>query len=169
MQLQDAGAIFNPTQTYRYSLWRVWEEAAPRIGFVMLNPSTADASYNDPTIRRCIGLAQAWGYGALKVVNLFAYCTTQPIALRQNPDPIGQENDRHLLEAASWADKVVVAWGNWGSLYERDRTVLGLLTPGRSLYCLGINQSGQPRHPLYVSRYTLPIQFPAQIDSIDSV
>ena len=117
----------------------------------MLNPSSADDRQNDPTIRRCISFAQAWGYGSLEVVNLFAYRTAYPRELKQVADPTGGENDRCLLAAARRAETVVLAWGNGGGLRGRDRTVLTLLTPYRSkLYCLGCNKSGQPRHLLYV-------------------
>ncbi|MBD2460605.1 DUF1643 domain-containing protein [Oscillatoria sp. FACHB-1407] len=145
------GAIFDSTGTYRYTLWREWGNS-PKVVFVMLNPSTADADRNDPTIRRCIGLAQMWGFGALEVVNLFAYCATHPTELRQATDPIGVENDRYLLQAVQRSDRTILAWGNWGSLHQRDRCVLDLLAQHTPLYCLGMNQSGQPRHPLYVKR-----------------
>ncbi|HEY9627402.1 MAG TPA: DUF1643 domain-containing protein [Coleofasciculaceae cyanobacterium] len=145
------GAIFDRTKTYRYSLWRSWDDDKPRVAFVMLNPSTADAESNDPTLRRCIGFAQTWGYGSLVVVNLFALRATHPAQLRQVRDPIGQECDRHILAAVSTADCTVVAWGNGGHLKGRDRIVQKLIS--RELtgtaHCLGVNRSGQPRHPLY--------------------
>lgn len=158
--IQPSGATFDPTGQYRYSLWRVWDLDAPRVAFVMLNPSTADAERNDPTIRRCIGLANAWGYGGLEVVNLFAYRATRPQVLKQATDPVGREGDRALLAAASRADQILLAWGNWGSLYERDRAVLALLS-GYPLYCLGLTQQQQPRHPLYASRGVILIRFVA--------
>ncbi len=74
-------AKFDPSMNYRYSLAREWNSNAPRIGFVMLNPSTADATSNDPTIRRCINFARFWGYGAIEVVNLFAYRASHPAQL----------------------------------------------------------------------------------------
>ncbi|BAU41238.1 DUF1643 domain-containing protein [Leptolyngbya sp. O-77] len=155
---QPSGAAFDPTGQYRYSLWRVWEFAAPRVAFVMLNPSTADAERNDPTIRRCMGLAKAWGFGGLEVVNLFAYRATRPQALKQAADPVGREGDRALVAAASRANQILLAWGNWGSLYERDRAALALLS-GYPLHCLGLTQQQQPRHPLYVHKGAIPISF----------
>ena len=88
------GADFDPTGVYRYSLWREWDARAPAVAFVMLNPSTADAGKDDPTIRRCASFARSWGYGSLEVVNLFAYRASEPKRLRQTPDPIGPANDR---------------------------------------------------------------------------
>jgi hypothetical protein len=142
------GAIFDVTQTYRYVLWRSWSND-PKIGFVMLNPNRADANLNDPTIRRCIGFAQAWGYGGLEVVNLFAYRAKTPQLLKQAGDPIGKENDRYLITLPERVEKIVFAWGNWGSLWDRDRAVIQLFTQ-QTVYCLGTTQAGQPCHPLYL-------------------
>lgn len=147
-----SSASFDPTRTYRYSLWREWDGDGQRLVFIMLNPSTADADTNDPTIRRCLRFAQAWDYGSMEVVNLFAYRTPSPNDLRAVPDPVGAENDRYLAAAAAQADCIVMAWGNWGSLHQRDRAVYQLLAHYPNVYCLGTNQSGQPRHPLYLKR-----------------
>ena len=124
----------------------------------MLNPSRADHRQDDPTLRRCIGLAQHWQFGCLTVVNLFAYCTASPKILKTAADPIGSGNDDHIMQACKAADHILLAWGNWGSLHQRDQAVLNLLTPFRDrLCCLGLNRTGQPRHPLYVPRHT-PLQ-----------
>jgi hypothetical protein len=126
----------------------------------MLNPSTADASKNDPTIHRCIQFAQSWGYGSLEVVNLFAYRTTTPIELQRIADPIGSKNDHYLVQAGQRAQMLILAWGNWGNLLGRDQAVLKLVNSHQSVYCLGINQSGLPRHPLYVKGTTMPYPYP---------
>lgn len=152
----ERGALFDASGVYRYRLTRVWTPDAPRVVFVMLNPSTADAVRDDPTIRRCIGLARSWGYGRLEVVNLFAYRSSAPKTLLVARDPIGPENDDYLRQAAAEAALVVAAWGNVGALMERDRVVLDMLAP-RSLHCLGLTLRGQPRHPLYVRGDTLPV------------
>lgn len=146
----DRSAVFDLTGHYRYSLGRCWGDG-PGLTILMLNPSRADAQSDDPTIRRCVGLAQGWGFGAIQVVNLFAYCTAYPRQLRQVDDPVGPENDVTLGTAAAWGDLILLAWGNWGHLGQRDAAVLTLLTPHREkLRCLGRNRTGQPRHPLYV-------------------
>lgn len=144
------GAIFDPTGQYRYSLWRDWDPTGRRVGFVMLNPSQADEIADDPTIRRCVGFARSWGYGAVEVVNLFAYRTPHPKLLRQVSDPVGVDNDHYLKQLAQRVDRIVLAWGNWGSLHGRDRAVLQLLTSSNSLYCFGFTKQQQPRHPLYL-------------------
>ena len=160
----QTGAEFDSTGCYRYLLWRSWDEQAGRVGFVMLNPSRANAIVNDPTLRRCLGFARSWGYGALEVVNLFAYCTAQPAALRQVSDPIGQENDRYLRALGQRVDHIVFAWGNGGALQSRDRAVMALLGEHNLIYCLGTTKLGQPKHPLYLrcdvqlSLYTCPLQ-----------
>ncbi len=94
-----------------------------------------------------------------QVVNLFAYRATHPAGLQQVDNPVGDDNDGALLKAAARAAMLLVAWGNWGTLYGRDRTVLTLLAATRPLYCLSINHSGQPRHPLYLRADTQPMLF----------
>ncbi len=158
-----SGATFDETGAYRYALWRVWDTDGPSIVFVMLNPSKADAESDDPTIRRCVGFARAWGYGALTVVNLFAFRAACPRTLHQTADPVGPDNDRHLRDALASAPTVVFAWGNHGGLHERDRAIGALLLreskqPSAAL-CLGTTGVGQPRHPLYVRADTVPYPF----------
>lgn len=151
------GAVIDLIGSYRYSLWREWDINAPRVVFVMLNPSRADATTDDPTLRRCISFAQSWGYGSLEVVNLFAYRSSKPTELKKVTDPVGSENDRYLEKAVKSADKIIVAWGNNGILKNRCKEVLDWLTSLDTLYCLGITQRGCPRHPLYVKSSTKPV------------
>lgn len=158
-------AQFDATGTYRYSLHRRWAAAGPNVAFIMLNPSRADAQQDDPTLRACTQFAQRWQYGSLTVVNLFAYRTPHPRLLKTAAAPIGPENDRYLLAAAQAADRIVLAWGNEGGLWERDRAVLNLLlTHHQKLFCLSRNRTGHPRHPLYVRRDTTPTRFTPQPD-----
>jgi hypothetical protein len=151
---QICGAVIDESGDYRYALWRVWDPARPLLAFVMLNPSTADHRQNDPTIRRCIGFARGWGEaGGILVVNLFAYRSTDPKALRRAADPVGPENDAHLLLAADRCCRIVAAWGNGGEHLQRERAVLQLLA-SRPIFCLGTTSLGKPRHPLYVAAST---------------
>lgn len=151
-------AVFDSTGCYRYLLRRWWDEQRLPIGFIMLNPSQADATANDPTIRRCIGFAQSWGYGSLIVANLFAYRATQSKLLARVSDPVGPDNDRYLLALLGQTQRVILAWGDRGTLLNRSQTVLDLLS-SRSVYCLGHNRTGQPRHPLYIRKGTQPTLF----------
>lgn len=153
-------AVFDPSGTYRYRLRRRWSRG-PAIAFVMLNPNRADAVVDDPTIRRCVGFARRWGYGAIEVTNLFAYRARHPRELRMVDDPIGPENDRHIAAAAARADLVVCAWGAAGALEGRDRAVRRLLR-GVPTMCLGRTREGFPRHPLYVPRDARPARFARQ-------
>lgn len=115
--------------------------------FIGLNPSTADAIEDDPTIRRCIRFAQDRGYGRLAVANLFARRTPRPAVLRRKSKPVGRHNNRWLLRLAADSDICVAAWGNAGRHLGRDAEVIALIG---DLQCLGVTASGAPRHPLYV-------------------
>ena len=122
-------------------------------------PSAADAVVDDPTIRRCIGFARSWGYGSLVVVNLFAYRSASPSGLREADDPVGPENDGHILSGVGEAARIVVAWGCHGTMLGRDREVVGLLGPALALYALGSTLAGCPRHPLYLPKTTRPTRY----------
>lgn len=149
----DRTAIFDETGCYRYWLGRRWQDVGDTVAFIMLNPSTADAMQDDPTLRACIQFAQRWEYAGLSVVNLFGYRTPHPNVLKMAADPVGLENDEYLMRAVDEAEKVVLGWGNFGGWLERDRTVLDLIKlHANKVYCLQRNQSGQPRHPLYIRR-----------------
>ena len=149
--------------TYRYSLHRDWLPIPPSSGgnavtFVMLNPSTADATADDPTIRRCKGFATALGYSALVVVNLYALRSTDPAALWEHPDPVGPENDEHLaraLEYASMVDAPVIA--AWGVNARPDRVAAFMaLRHADRVTALGLTKNGAPRHPLYLPATARP-------------
>lgn len=144
-------ATISPCKQFRYSLGRRWAEG-PALLYVMLNPSTADADLDDPTIRRCIGFAQAHRFPALEVVNLFAFRATKPAAMRAAGYPIGPDNDLHIMAAARRAAKVCVAWGSNGCQPEvaaRVQAVMPLLRrAGREPHCLAITKTGHPSHPL---------------------
>src|SRR3989442_12314353 len=151
----ECGAIFDTSGRYRYALWRAWSAYHPRIAFILLNPSTADEQKNDPTIRRCMGFARTWQFGAVEVVNLFAYRATHARELLKVVDPVGKENNRFLMRAVERCSTVVVGWGARGTLLGRNREVLSLLTGRNDVYCLGTTSGGQPRNLLYVRCVTL--------------
>jgi hypothetical protein len=132
---------------YRYALWRSWAADQPHVLFIGLNPSVADASVDDPTLRRCMRFARQWGYGGVIMANLFAFRATSPRVLPHVPDPIGPENDRWLEQLRNSVDVAVAAWGWMGSIHSRSARVESRLG---ELYCLGATKNGEPRHPLYV-------------------
>lgn len=154
----DSGATFSPCGLYRYRLWRRWGEGAPLL-FVMLNPSIASATENDPTVERCQRRAANLGFPALEVVNLFARIATDPVDLASFDDPIGPENDTAILEAARGAGMIVCAWGVHGKLKGRGAVVAAMLRAnGIPLYALGLTKDGMPRHPLYLPYHARPFE-----------
>ena len=144
------------TGNYRYLLWREWNTSSKTVSFIMLNPNSADAQINDPTITCCINFAKSWGYGRLEVVNLFAYRTSQPSLLKQAAEPIGKDNDRYIMKSVLKSDRVILAWGNHGTWQKQDLYTLQLLKNYNHLYSLGMTKKGCPRHPLYLSRTIKP-------------
>lgn len=146
-------AIISTCGKYRYRLDRPGDLTATRgpAVFIMLNPSVADAQLDDPTIRRCRSFAQAWGCNGLVVANLYAYRATKPADLWQAADPVGPDNDEHLLQVAAEAGQIVCAWGA-GARPDRVAAVTRMLaSAGAQLRCLGVTKlTGAPRHPLYV-------------------
>lgn len=148
-------AVISPCGTYRYRLERTWDADEPKVAFIMLNPSTADAEKDDPTIRRCIGFAKSWGFGGLIVGNLFALRATDPRELYSYSDPIGPDNNAHLRAIGMCAEQIVCAWGAHGSLHDRASGVAAMLD-AYNLSALTITKKGQPGHPLYVSAEIQP-------------
>lgn len=154
-------AIFSPCRRYRYALRREWN---PLFGhdyvlFIGLNPSTADETQDDPTIRRCVDFAKRWGHSAYVMANLFAWRDTKPQNMKKAQEPVGTENDAHLLQLAAKASRIVAAWGKHGEYLDRQTDVLTLLA-GFRLQCLTRNADGSPRHPLYVRANTDPVPYP---------
>lgn len=149
-----SGAIISDDGLYRYALWRTWGHTFDRHAlFIMLNPSTADAELDDPTIRRCIAFAKREGCGGLKVVNLYAYRSTKPDVLRTVDDPVGPENDNYIATALLVADAeqspVIAAWGAHATNPHRVYRVKQM--PGMErARALSFTKAGQPGHPLYV-------------------
>jgi hypothetical protein len=155
MRVEQGEAVFSDCRTYRYSLTRVWDETAPRLLFIGLNPSTADETKLDPTLRRVVSFAQREGCGSFDMGNLFAYRATKPRHMREAADPIGPDNDRWLLTMADRASVIIVGWGAHGGFMGRDAAVRELLK-GHGLGCLGVTKDGHPRHPLYLPK-TAPL------------
>lgn len=154
-------ATLSDDRTYRYRLTRTWDTTLPTCVFIMLNPSTADETKNDPTIRRCIKYAETWGYGKLVVGNLFAYRTSDPDELTTIEDPVGPENDRYLKEICTPDRLVVVAWGNNGTLDDRCYDVMDKLYGwlGERPFAIGTTKHGHPWHPLRKPSDVIPRPF----------
>lgn len=158
-------ATFSPCRLYRYTLTR---EVAPMFGsgilmVIGLNPSTADETANDPTIRRCMRFAEDWGMRHYLMCNLFAFRSTDPAVMKAHPSPIGPDNDTAILDSAravrDSGGKILCAWGTHGEHMDRAAYVTRLLTNRKyRLYCLGTNSDADasPCHPLYIPANTQP-------------
>lgn len=155
-------AVYSDCERYRYALTRVWDDAAERVLFIMLNPSKATEVQNDPTVERCERRARTLGFGGFRVTNIFAWRETSPKLLRTAPEPIGAGNDDALLDGCDWADRIICGWGAHGDHLGRGAEVEALLrATGKPLHTLGLTKHGAPRHPLYISYATRPAPWPA--------
>jgi hypothetical protein len=161
-----SSAILSDCGRYRYRLSREWG-AGPHALFIMLNPSTADACADDPTIRRCMGFARSWGCGGIEVVNLFAFRATIPEDMIAADDPVGPDNMSHVQKAveqvttgilSEWLrGPVVCAWGAQGRHMGQDETVLGWIeAAGVVPMALKTTKNGSPSHPLYLPGTLVP-------------
>jgi hypothetical protein len=153
----EADALFSDCGEYRYWLSRIWDRDRQHVLWIMLNPSTASAEVDDPTVRRVQEFSRRWGYGRAVVANLFARRCTRPVHLKDPGDPVGPRNDGYLaaLAAEPQIGLVVAAWGAHSSLHGREKAVAQLFhRHARPLYSLGTTQVGHPRHPLYVKGTT---------------
>ena len=156
----ETGGDMSPDGLYRYRLWRRWGPGEDVV-WIMLNPSTADATTDDRTISRCISFSQGWGFGGMEVVNLYALRATDPKELVGHPDPEGPDNARAWQAAGCFeGDRTVVA--AWGGHVDMSGLRRSRVLSGRSMAgfkCLGTTEKGHPRHPLYVKNGTAPISF----------
>lgn len=167
------GAVLSDDRLHRYRLWRTvapLADALRVLAFVMLNPSTADALANDPTVHKCVAIARVAGYGRVEVVNLYSYRATDPGTLKRaitvwgtsRPDAVtgGAANRDAIASVAAAADAIVCAWGAQPRfvLEARVPEVLALL-PEAKRVCLGRTHAGHPKHPLFVPASTPLVPF----------
>ena len=150
-------AVYSECERYRYTLTRVWDGAARRLLYIMLNPSKATELANDPTIERCERRARALGYGGFRVCNLFALRETDPARLKRARRPEGPDNWAEIEKALQWTDDVLCAWGVHGDHRDQAARLAPLLAAGsKPLLTLGLTKAGHPRHPLYISYKVQP-------------
>jgi hypothetical protein len=167
------GAILSPDKLYRYRLWRDCVEqtdsvapADPYVGlgtkvcWILLNPSTADHTKDDATVRKCRGFSQRWGYDRFEIVNLFAIRSRDPKVLysgRPINELVGFENDFAIESGVTEAQLVVCAWGRHGNQLGRGQTVRNLVKSLKvPLYYLKLNKDGTPAHPLMLPYSLMP-------------
>jgi hypothetical protein len=144
-----AGANFSDCGLFRFSLWRVWRPDFPCLMLIGLNPSTANANTDDPTIRRIRMLAQNNGYGGFYMTNLFPFITPYPEQLAIS-DKYLVLNDAMLTEISRMCGAVVFCWGNFKT-FGRDEAVKSMFPDA---LCFGKNANGSPKHPLYLKSNT---------------
>ena len=156
-------AIFGGDRNeYRYVLARVWDKTLPAVLFVMMNPSTADPNYDDPTVAKCGRFARKWGYGRLFVGNTFAYRCTDQSRLVETFDPVGPRNDLFLASMAKKADKVIFAFGKPKHKQLRGRgfsVARQIAALGKHPHALRLSTDNTPWHPLYLPEETT-VPFP---------
>jgi hypothetical protein len=156
----SSSAVISACSCYRYLLRRTWDDNLPPYVLGMLNPSTADADFDDPTITRSVRRAASLGHGSLIVWNLYAFRATDPAKLRQAPDPVGSDNTNWirtaLQECSTREGNAIVGWG--GNAINLNAVAVACRIAeevGVSLQCLGVTKDGHPKHPLYVSYGTV--------------
>ncbi len=172
---------FSEDRAYRYTLRHSWVKQddghfAPvqletknllAVMWIGLNPSTADEQELDNTLRRVRSFSHDWGFNTFIMTNAFAFRATKPKDMHKAVDPIGPDNDRVLIETARRCEFAVCCWGAKGNfprmLRHRAATVRMLVrsNTNRPLYCLGLNDDGSPKHPLYVPGDTRLSELPA--------
>jgi hypothetical protein len=153
--------VFSPDRSHRYTLIHRWDELLNPdygIAWICLNPSTADEHQLDPTLRRIRDFSAMWGYSFFIMLNLFAWRATQPADMKISADPIGPDNDRWISHWSAKVDRVMLGWGEHGAHLDRGQQVLAYLDRSKT-FCLERNASGQPKHPLYVSKKNKPVLY----------
>ena len=164
------GAVLSPNGKYRYLLTRDLLTPMERMGiasheravFLMVNPSTADATVDDNTIRRCIDYARSWGYTDLWVCNLSPYRATNPMDLKENgrdPAHVEDANLSIVRRAIQCSDLVVAAWGAHGC-YEGRSAAMREMLADTETWCLGTTADGEPRHPLMMRKDVVLARWP---------
>jgi hypothetical protein len=168
------GAHLSADGVYRYALWRDQRDSLdePITGFIMLNPSTADADVDDQTIRKCVRFAEIHGSRAIVVLNLFAFRARDPkdleAAHRSGVDIIGPDNRYFHRSYQPALSTIVAAWGAHRlAAYGVDE--MSHLWRQR-FQCLGVTRDGAPRHPCYLGYDTplIPFQSPWAHDGVST-
>lgn len=149
------GATFSECGKYRYRLWRIWDETGPFAQCVGLNPSTANADEDDPTIRNLTSILKNNGYGGFYMTNLFALISPFPQDLRACPDPL-KDNDIHLDQVYGLCQSIVFCWGNFKQAEYRAKKMIKKYPQA---LCFGKNANGSPKHPLYLKQTTKLLNF----------
>lgn len=149
----DAGAKFSDDRKYRFALWRIWDKELPCVMFIGLNPSKANESDLDATIRSVIRISKHNGYGGFYMMNCFPMVSTNPDELVIHP--FWQKiNDEWIEFVASKCKDVVFAWGNFKVVRDKKRNE-ELVIKFPKAKVIGLNANGSPKHPLFIKGKTI--------------
>lgn len=162
------GAEFSECGKYRYLLWRKWDESKPMVMFIGLNPSTANATKDDPTIRKVKGFAQRWGFGGVYMVNLFGIISSNPKVIIQSKDPIGEVTDHWMGIAAGRCHTVVFAWGVFKAAHTMGRAK-AIIARYPDAICLRKTKDGHPEHPSRIGYMVKPVLFGKPMTYLDAI
>lgn len=155
----DGSAVLSDCGRYRYRLDRTMGWPGPVFAFFGINPSTADASIDDATVRKWRGFTRRWNGSRFIVGNVFAYRATDVRELAKAEDPVGPLNSLHLIEIAAAADVLVPCWGDRNKVPQQLRRhiddCLDLLhDTGKPVKSFGLSKGGDPLHPLMLGYAT---------------
>lgn len=158
----DSGAVMSADYKFRYELWRIWDATRPKVLLIGLNPSKADANFDDHTIKRVRGFVEYWGYGGFYMGNLWSIRATDPFEMelvrdawpRQQEYICNAENDMHLLNMADLCEKIVFCWG---TSYTKPDRLVKVKSMFPLAWCIEVAKNGEPKHPLYLKK-NLPLR-----------
>ena len=157
-ETQKRTAVFSPDRRYRYKLTTVWDESRPVLAGLFCNPSIADERREDNTDRLFRARARKLGYGGVCMINMFAFVSTDPTQLWEERDPVGPDNDRHIIDVCKTHADIFCGWGIHGNHNGRANRIIAMIRKyvdqRNSFYCLKLTKDGQPTHPLYVRNST---------------
>lgn len=155
--IQSNGAYFSHDNKFRFVLWRIWDDTKPKVMYVGLNPSTANATKNDNTITKLVKVSKHNGFGGFYMLNLYSYVTPYPECLKGNWEIMDGINNKHLLDFSGKASKVVFCWGNFKESQEKASELKHAFQ--QEAWCLFKNKNGSPKHPLYCKDETQIIKY----------
>ena len=150
----EMSAKLSKCKAYRYKLSRDINSPGDRvIAYFGVNPSTADENIDDPTVRKWRGITERNNGNKFIVGNVFAYRSTDVRELTNVQDPVGSEDQKHILDVINEADILVPCWGSRKKLPKElwvnlDNFMALLLQSGKPVFCFGKTVSGDPKHPL---------------------
>ncbi|POA45578.1 hypothetical protein C1893_23265 [Pseudomonas sp. MPR-ANC1] len=157
-------AIISPCGQYRYRLDRdcgLPFEGSKVIAYFGINPSTADATLDDQTVRKWRGFTIRNGGHRFIVGNVFAYRATDVDELVRVDEPFGLEWREHLIQIIAEADILVPCWGRLSKIPRALRRappelMKRLIDSGKPVLHFGVTKSGDPLHPLLLP-YETPL------------